>query len=225
MSWAVSPFEAAVAEVDAAGQLAHHEQVGALDPLALERARVEQRRAGPHRAQVGEQAEPLAQAEQALLGARLRRVGGVPLGAADGGEQHGVGAAAGVEHLVGQRGAVRVDRGAAERAARRARSRPARASTRSAAAMISGPMPSPGRVTIRAGMRGRARLAARAPRMTPTAPARESPRRPGQAVSRGRNWPHGHARAPRRGRVRGYCAGLARRAASRRRGSRPRRRA
>ncbi len=106
--------EAAVAEVDAAGQLAHDQQVGALDPLALERARVEQRRAGPDRAQVGEQPEALAQAEQPLLGARPARVGGVPLGAADGGQQHGVGAPAGVEHLVGQRRAVRVDRGAAD---------------------------------------------------------------------------------------------------------------
>ena len=144
--------EAAVAEVDAAGELAHHEQVGALDPLALERAGVEQRRAGPHRAQVGEQAEPLAQAEQALLGARRVGVGGVPLRAADGGEQHGVGAAAGVEHLVGER-PCRARRSRRRRqAARRARSRRAAASTRAAAAMISGPIPSPGRVTMRGAM-------------------------------------------------------------------------
>ena len=52
--------------------------------------------------------------EQALLGARLVGVGRVPLRAADGGEQDGVGAAAGGEDLVGQRRAVRVDRGAAE---------------------------------------------------------------------------------------------------------------
>ena len=114
MSWARVAVEAAVAEVDAAGELAHDEQVGALDALALERAGVEQRRARPHRAQVREQAEPLAQAEQALLGPRLARVGGVPLRAADGGEQHRVGAAAGLEHLVGERRAVRVDRGAAD---------------------------------------------------------------------------------------------------------------
>ena len=42
-------------------------------------------------------------------------VGRVPLRAADGGEQDGVGALAGGERLVGQRRAVGVDRGAAER--------------------------------------------------------------------------------------------------------------
>ena len=68
-----------LAEVDPAGELAHDEQVGALDQLALERARVVQRRDRPDRAQVGEQAEALAQAEQPLLGPGLGRVGGVPL--------------------------------------------------------------------------------------------------------------------------------------------------
>ena len=47
--------------------------------------------------------EALAQAEQTLLGARLVGVGRVPLRAADGAEQHGVGVAAGGERLVGQR--------------------------------------------------------------------------------------------------------------------------
>ena len=60
-----------LAEVDPAGQLADDEQVGALDHLALERAGVVQRRQRPDRPQVGEQAEPLAQAEQALLGRGL----------------------------------------------------------------------------------------------------------------------------------------------------------
>src|SRR5438132_1468388 len=67
-----------------------------------------------HRTQVCEQAEPLAEPEQALFRPRLRRVGGVPLGAADGGEQNGVRGAALREKLVGQRRPVRVDRGAAE---------------------------------------------------------------------------------------------------------------
>ena len=105
--------EAAVAEVDPTRELAHHEQIGALDPLALERAGIEQRRARADRAQVGEQAQALAQAEQPLLGTRLAGIRGVPLGPADGGKQHGVGATAGVEHLVGQRRAVLVDRGTA----------------------------------------------------------------------------------------------------------------
>ena len=83
------------AEVDPAGELAHDEQVGALDQLALERAGVVERRQRADRAQVGVQAERLAQPEQALLGARRVRVGRVPLRAADRGEQDGVGRAAG----------------------------------------------------------------------------------------------------------------------------------
>src|SRR3712207_7811771 len=57
-----------------AGQLAHHEEVGPLDALALQGARVEQGRARPHGPQVREQPEPLAEAEQPLLGPRLPRV-------------------------------------------------------------------------------------------------------------------------------------------------------
>ena len=108
--WRVSAVRGLVAEVDAAGELAHDEQVGALDDLAAQRAGVVERRQRADRAQVGVQAEALAQAEQALLGARRVGVGRVPLRAADRGEQHGVGAAAGGERLVGQRGAVGVDR-------------------------------------------------------------------------------------------------------------------
>ena len=84
------------------------------DPLLAQRAGVEQRRARPDRAQVRVQAEALAQPEQALLGPRRVRVGRVPLRAADGAEQDRVGLAAGVEDLVGERGAVGVDRGAAD---------------------------------------------------------------------------------------------------------------
>ena len=57
---------------------------------------------------------PLRRPSRPCSGRGLCGVGRVPLRAADGGEQHGVGAAAGREHLVGQRGAVGVDRGAAE---------------------------------------------------------------------------------------------------------------
>ena len=67
-----------LAEVDPAGQLAHDQQVGALDHLALQRAGVVQRRQRAHRPQVGEQAEALAQPEQALLGPGLGRVGACP---------------------------------------------------------------------------------------------------------------------------------------------------
>jgi hypothetical protein len=52
--------EAAVAEVDPARELPDHQQVSPLDALALRRAGVEQRRARPHRSQVGEQAEALS---------------------------------------------------------------------------------------------------------------------------------------------------------------------
>ena len=66
------------------------------------------------RAQVGVEAEALAQAEQPLLGPRRVGVGRVPLRAADRAEQDRVGGAALLQHLVGERGAVRVDRGAAD---------------------------------------------------------------------------------------------------------------
>ena len=75
----------------------------------------DQRGDRPDRPQVRVQAEALAKAQEALLGARRVGVGGVPLRPADGAEQHGVGRAAGVEHLVGEGRPVRVDRGAADR--------------------------------------------------------------------------------------------------------------
>jgi hypothetical protein len=103
-----------LAEVDPARQLTHDEQIGPVDQLALERARVVQRRKRLDRAQVGEQAKTLAQAEQSLLGPRLGGIGGVPLRATYRGEEHGVGAPTCLERLVGKRGAVRVDRRAAE---------------------------------------------------------------------------------------------------------------
>ena len=67
----------------------------------------------------------------------------VPLRAADGGQQDGVGRAAGGERLVGQRRAVGVDRGAAERVLgeREVAQRATRSS--SVGAVISGPIPSP----------------------------------------------------------------------------------
>ena len=85
---------ALVAEVDAAGQLAHDEQVGALDALAPQRARVVERGQRADGTQVRVQAQALAQAEQPLLGPRRGGIGGVPLRPADGGQQHRVGPAA-----------------------------------------------------------------------------------------------------------------------------------
>ncbi len=107
---------AGVAEVDAAGELADDEQVGADDPLLAQGAGADQGRAGPHRAQVGEEAHPLAQAEQALLGARGVGIRRVPFGTADRAQQDGVGVAAGREDLIGERGAVLVDRRPADQA-------------------------------------------------------------------------------------------------------------
>ncbi len=91
-------------EVDTAGQLAHHQQVGPFDQLPLERTRVIQRLQRLDRAQVGEQPQALAQPEQTLLGPGLIRVGGVPLRPAYSGQQ----AASGLEH---RRGGVDVGHG------------------------------------------------------------------------------------------------------------------
>ena len=139
-----------VAEVDAAGELAHDEHVGALDQLALERAGVEQRGDRADGAQVGVEAEALAQAEQPLLGPRRVRVGRVPLRPADGGEQDGVGAPG---RRRASRRSARVPWASIEAPPNgcslvgRGRRR-RRASTSSAEASTSGPIPSPGRVTI-----------------------------------------------------------------------------
>ena len=114
MSEAESGVALLLAEVDAAGELAHDEDVGALDDLGPQRARVDERRARADRPEVGEEAEALAQAEEALLRAGLVRVGRVPLRAADRPEQDGVGLAALLEDVVGERDPVLVDRRAAD---------------------------------------------------------------------------------------------------------------
>ena len=93
---------------------------------------------------------PLRSAEQALLGARLRGVGRVPLRARRPAPSSTASArAAGGEHLVGQRDAVRVDRGAAEEVLLDLEARDRAPRTSRPAAMHLGPMPSPGSVTIR----------------------------------------------------------------------------
>ena len=58
--------------------------------------------------------EALAEPEQALLRTRRVGVGGVPLRPADRREHDRVGAAAGLQHLVGERRPVGVDGGAAD---------------------------------------------------------------------------------------------------------------
>ena len=103
------------------------------------------------RAQVGEQAERLADPEQALLGPQRARQR-VVVRAADGAHQHRVGALRERERRVRQRLAGGVVAGAADRrglgldgAGRRARSA---SSSATASRTISGPMPSPGRMAI-----------------------------------------------------------------------------
>ena len=104
-----------LAEIGAARQFAQDEDVEALDVLALERGGLRQRRVADGGAQVGEQVEVLAQAQQAGLGADL--VGHlVPFGPADGAEDDGVGGLRLGQRLVRQRHAVLVDGGAADQA-------------------------------------------------------------------------------------------------------------
>ena len=99
------------------------------DPLPAQRARVDQRLDRLDRAQVGVEAEALAEAEQPLLGTRGVGIGAVPLRAADRAEEDRVAAAAVLEDLVGERRAELVDRGPADEpllvfeAARRRRGR------------------------------------------------------------------------------------------------------
>ena len=69
-----------LAEVDPAGELAHDEQVGALDQLALERAGVVERRHGRTGRRFAYSPSSLRSAEQTLLGPRRGGVGRVPLG-------------------------------------------------------------------------------------------------------------------------------------------------
>eukprot|EP00754_Rhynchopus_humris_P034858 Rhum_TRINITY_DN16459_c0_g1::Rhum_TRINITY_DN16459_c0_g1_i1::g.163247::m.163247 len=108
---------APLAEVQAARQLAHHEQVDALHDLGTQRARVQQRVEQLHRTQVGEQVELLADLQETLLGAALRRLARVPLRSADGAEDDGVARSALVERLVGEGVAAGgVDGGAADEA-------------------------------------------------------------------------------------------------------------
>ena len=163
---------AAVAEVDAAGELADDEQVGALDPLAA-CSGLASSSAGLGRTgrRFANSPSPLRRPSRPCSGRGALGVGGVPLRPADRGQQHGVGAAAGLEHLVGEGRAVGVDRGAADQLLLELEVTD-RASTRSAAAMISGPIPSPGRVTTRCGTAGTVSGPAepgvqRAPRMRP----------------------------------------------------------
>ena len=95
-----------LAEIDAAGELTHDDDIEAFDGFALEARGFRQRRVAHGRAEVREQGEILAQAEQAGFGTHL--IGDrIPLRTADRAEDDGVGGqrlghvALGDRHLVG----------------------------------------------------------------------------------------------------------------------------
>jgi hypothetical protein len=101
------------AEVNTAGELAHHEQIHNLDDLALQRRCRGERGKQFYRSKVGEQAKLLAQAQERSF--RPNRIlETVPLGAAHGAEQHRVALFGQIEHRIGERLTVRVDRCAAD---------------------------------------------------------------------------------------------------------------
>ena len=137
-----------LAEIDAAGQLAHDHDVEAVDELALERGGVGERGIADGGAEIGEQLEILAQAEQPGLGALVVRHA-VPFRPADGAEHHGVGGERLFHGGVGDRLAVRVVGAAADEVGlgldRGEALALIQATMRSTSAITSGPMPSPGR--------------------------------------------------------------------------------
>ena len=96
-----------LAEIDVAGQLADDEDVQAGDQLALQAGGIYQLRIADRRAEIGEQAEVFAQAQNGLLGAQ-RAIELVVFPVAHRAEQHGVGVLGQLERGVGQRVAVRL---------------------------------------------------------------------------------------------------------------------
>ena len=99
-----------LAEISAARQFAQDQDVQALDVLALEGRGLRQRRVADGGAQIGEQIEVLAQAQQARFGTnRISHL--VPFGPADGTEYNGVRRTRQAQSLIRQRHAVLVDGG------------------------------------------------------------------------------------------------------------------
>ena len=102
-----------LAEIDAARELAHDDDVEPLDDLALERRGVGEGRVADRRPEIGEQAEILAQAQEP--GLRALVVGHrVPFRSADGAEQDGVRRLRALHGCVGDGDAMRVIRGPAD---------------------------------------------------------------------------------------------------------------
>ena len=100
---------ARLAEVDVAGQLAHDQDVEPGDHFGLERGGLGELGIHLRRAQVGEQAELLAQAENRLLRALFSRGSASYFRSADRTEQDGVGRLRQAQRRLGQRMAGRID--------------------------------------------------------------------------------------------------------------------
>jgi hypothetical protein len=99
----------ALAEVDAASELADDVEVHATTDLGLERRAIYERLRGKEaRAKVSVGAHFFAQLENALLRSHLA---GAPLGTANGSEENGIGSLCGLESLVGQRLSGGIDGG------------------------------------------------------------------------------------------------------------------
>ena len=104
------------AEIDAAREFAHADEIRSAHDLGPERRTVGQRVEQRHGSQVGKQPQRLAHPQEPLLGAHLGRGVVVVLRVADGSEQHGVGGEADGVRLVGIGVARGVDgRGAHQR--------------------------------------------------------------------------------------------------------------
>ena len=102
-----------LAEIDTAGEFAHDHDVEALDQLALERGGFGQRRIAHGGAQIGEEAEILAQAQKARF--RTRLIGNIsPFRAADRTEHHRVGLVGELHGVLGDRLAMGIIGGAAD---------------------------------------------------------------------------------------------------------------
>ena len=107
-------FHAArLTEVNAAGAFTHDHDVQAANHIRLQRGGIHQRVQHNGRAQIGEQIQFLAQAQNGDFRAHVEAQL-VPLRAADGAEQDGVRFLRLGHHAVGDRGAARVDGGTAD---------------------------------------------------------------------------------------------------------------
>jgi hypothetical protein len=96
---------------------------------------------------LAKQAEVLADAQQAALGTQFARIV-VPLRTADGAEQHGIGLLGQLLGRLGKGILGGIDGAAAKQPSSSSSLRSSAFSTRTASAMISGPMPSPGNTQI-----------------------------------------------------------------------------